>query len=611
MNPSVHPGLTPWAILFRPTGSGTGFFRALLEVISLFLLLSATIGCSSPDPQADGPAAADLVITGGRVYTFAWGEPAADGTPAAGAPHGEDGWRPDAEAVAIRDGLIVFAGSAEEIQAHVGPDTEVLDAGGATVLPGLVDSHTHVAGLGALAARVNLIGVETEEEAVALVAERASKTPAGEWILGRGWDEGAWANRYPTMELLSERVPDHPVVLDSLHGFAVWGNRLAFEAAGITRDTEAPDGGEILRDSGGGPSGIVLNRAGQLLRSAIPEVTVEQFQGFVLAGLEQMARDGFVAVHEAGAARRHMDALAALAAAGELPIRVYAMLSARDGELCREWLEKGPAAGTDSRLAVRSVKAYYDAALGSRGARLLADYSDQPGHRGTSGDEYGFDQELVAGMMRGGFQVGIHAIGDAGNRETLDFIENVLAESPDAARQRHRIEHAQVIHPQDFARFAPMSVIASMEPPHAVEDKTWAEDRVGPERIRGAYAWRTLRRAGARLTFNSDLAGSDHSIFYGLHAAITRRDKERQPPEGWYPEQKLTPEEAVRAYTTWSAYAAHWEEQTGILAPGRWADLTLMDVDPLVLGETDPGAILDGQIVATIVAGEVAYRAGD
>ncbi len=617
MNATSDPGLTPWATSCRPPGSGAGLTRALSGSIGLLFLLFAAIGCSDPDP-ASTDTAANLVITGGRVYTFDWGEPAVDGTPAADAPRGEGGWRPDAEAVAIKDGEIVFVGGTEEAKAHVGPGTELLDAGGATVLPGLVDSHTHVAGLGELQARVNLIGVETEEEAVALVAERAREVPAGEWILGRGWDEGAWANRYPTLELLSERVPDHPVVLDSLHGFAVWGNRLAFEAAGITRETVAPDGGQILRDANGEPSGIVLNRAGALLRSAIPEATAEQFKGFMLAGLEQMARDGFVAVHEAGAARRHMDALEALAAAGELPIRVYAMLSARDGDLCREWLEKGPVSGADevtpqggkrNFLAVRSVKAYYDAALGSRGARLLADYSDLPGHRGTSGDEYGFDQELVAEMMRDGFQVGIHAIGDAGNRETLDFLEGVLAEHPDAKRQRHRIEHAQVIHPDDFARFAPSGVIASMEPPHAVEDKTWAEDRVGPERIRGAYAWRTLRRAGARLTFNSDLAGSDHSIFYGLHAAVTRRDKERQPPEGWYPEQKLTPEEAVRAYTSWSAHAAHWEERTGILAPGRWADLTIMDVDPLVLGETDPGAILDGRIVATIVAGEVVYRA--
>jgi predicted amidohydrolase YtcJ len=456
---------------------------------------------------------------------------------------------------------------------------------------------------------VNLVGVETEEEAVALVARRAETTPEGEWILGRGWDEGAWANRYPTMDLLSEAVPNHPVVLNSLHGFAVWGHRLAFERAGITRETPTPNGGDILRDAAGEPSGIVLNRAGALLSGAVPAPSDEQLKGYILAGLERMARDGFVAVHEAGSGRRQLAALQTLEGAGELPIRVYSMLSARDSELCEEWLSKGPVLGVDGRLAVRSVKAYYDGALGSRGARLLEDYADRPGHRGTSGDEYGFDEELVARMMKGGFQVGIHAIGDAGNRETLEFLERVVEEDPDTVALRHRVEHAQIVHPDDFARFVPLGLIASMQPPHAVEDKSWAEERLGPDRILGGYAWRTFRENGVGLILNSDLAGSDHDIFYGLHAAITRRDKKLEPAEGWYPEQNLTPEEALRAYTSWAARAAHWEEETGILAPGRWADVTVMSIDPLVVGESEPGALLDGEIVATVVGGEVVFSA--
>ena len=409
------------------------------------------------------------------------------------------------------------------------------------------------------------------------------------------------------MDLLSERVPEHPVLLDSLHGFAAWGNRLAFERAGINKDTVAPDGGEILRSADGGPTGVLLNRAAPLLWAAVPEPSDEQFTGYMLEGLWQMARDGFVAVHEAGAGRRHLKALQSLAGADGLPIRVYAMLSAREADLCEEWRARGPMGGVDGKLAVRSVKAYYDAALGSRGAKLLDDYEDQPGHRGTSGDEYGFDQALVASMMKAGFQVGVHAIGDAGNRETLDFIEAVVAEDPSAKAQRHRIEHAQVIHPDDMGRFAALGVIASMEPPHAVEDMAWAEQRLGAERIRGAYAWRTLRQAGARLTFNSDLSGSDHDIFYGLHAAITRRGKDMEPEGGWYPEQAMTSEEAIRAYTSWSAYAAHWEDYTGVLAPGRWADITVVDIDPLVAGERNPDHLLNGNIVTTVVAGQIVY----
>ncbi len=557
---------------------------------------------------APAPPAADLLLLNGSVYTFAWDEPGNDGTPSANAPRTPLGFRPDAEAVAIRDGRIVFVGTTRDALAHRGVGTRVLDLHGATVLPGLVDSHTHVAELGEAASRVDLVNVTTEEEAVARVAAHARGVPKGQWIVGGGWDEGAWANRYPDLTLLSEKVPDHPVYLASLHGFAGWGNRLALERASITAQTKSPEGGEIRKDASGNPTGLFLNRAVPLLSSALPPPTEEQFKSYVLAGLNIMARDGYVAIHEAGAGARHMRAFETLEAEGKLPVRVYAMLSAREEELCRKWLARGPDKTNDRMLVTRAVKAYYDGALGSRGARLLEDYSDRPGHRGVSGDQYGFDQKLVAEMMKAGFQVGIHAIGDAGNRETLDFIESVLAAAPEARGLRHRIEHAQVVHPDDVPRFARLGVIASMEPPHAVEDKTWAEDRLGPERIKGAYAWRTLRKAGARLALNSDLTGSDHNIFYGLHAAITRRDKKQEPASGWYKEQSLTPEEAVRGYTTWNAYAASWDKETGILAPGRWADVTVMDIDPLVVGATDPGKLLQGKIVATIVGGKLVYE---
>ena len=575
-------------------------FRAQGLTGALLLSLAATAHAA--------PEAADLLLVNGRVYSFAWDEPALDGTPAANAPHSSSGWRPDAEAVAVRGSRIVFVGSTREAQAYRGPKTRTVDLAGATVLPGLVDSHTHVAELGEMTAKVDLIDVKTEEEAVARVAARAAQVAKGQWIVGQGWDEGAWANRYPTVKLLSEKVPDHPVFLASLHGFAGWGNRLAFARAGISRDTQAPEGGEILKDADGNPAGTVLNRAVPLLASAVPPPTEQEYKERVLAGLQNMAQSGYVSIHEAGAETRHMKAFEALEAEGRLPVRVYAMLSARDEELCRRWLARGPDATSERMLVTRSVKAYYDGALGSRGARLLADYSDRPGHRGVSGNTYGFDQKLVADMMRSGFQVGVHAIGDAGNRETLDFIESVIGTSEQIRGLRHRIEHAQVVHPADVPRFARLPVIASMEPPHCVEDKTWAEARLGPERVKGAYAWRSLRRAGARLALNSDLPGSDHDIFYGLHAAITRRDKQQEPKGGWYPEERLSPEEALRGYTGWNAYAAFREKETGVLAVGRWADITVMDVDPLVAGASEPGKILGGKIVATIVGGRVAHE---
>ena len=345
-----------------------------------------------------------------------------------------------------------------------------------------------------------------------------------------------------------------------------------------------------------------------MINAVVPVPTIEQLKEQAVAGLEQMAKDGYVSVHDAGLDSSMMRALEELEAEGALPIRVYAMLSLRDEDLIRKWIAKGPDTDNESMLVTRSVKAYYDAALGSRGARLLYDYADMPGHRGISGDGYGFDQALNAEAMKAGFQVAIHAIGDAGNREALDILEAVFNEAPETANNRHRIEHAQVIHPDDIPRLGQLGIIASMEPPHAMEDKTWAEERLGSERILGAYAWRSLREAGADLTFNSDNPGSDHSIFYGLHSAIMRQDKNLQPEGGWFPEQRMSADEAIRGYTSWSAYASFSENDTGVIAPGRWADLTVMDIDPLQLADANGNEILNGNILMTIVGGNVVFE---
>lgn len=579
-----------------------------LRGIPAVLLLVVLTACS-PDPEAVSEAGgADLILTNGRVYTLNWDEPSPDGTLNADAPVNDTGWYPDAEAVVTRGGEILFVGDTSEALEYRGESTRVVDLAGATVVPGLVDSHTHVYGLGARLESINLTDVATEEEAVALVAEKVQSTPAGEWIIGRGWDEGAWANRYPDKVLLSQVAPDNPVFLDSLHGFAVWVNQAALDAGGITAETEIPVGGEMRLGDDGEPTGLFLNRATTMIDDIVPPPSLEARLNRWIIGLQQMAEDGYVAVHEAGLGTEAMAALEQLEAEGRLPIRVYGMLSLRDEPLIRKWIDKGPDTDNDSMLVTRAVKAYYDGALGSRGARMLYDYEDMPGHRGVSGDGYGFDQALNAEAMKAGFQVAIHAIGDAGNRESLDILEAVFEEDPATRSNRHRIEHAQVIHPDDIPRLGQLGIIASMEPPHAMEDKTWAEERVGPERILGAYAWRTLRETGAGLTFNSDNPGSDHNIFYGLHSAITRQDKNQQPEGGWYPDQKMSSDEAVRGYTSWSAYASFREDDTGIIEVGRWADLTVMDVDPFLLADESPGDILSGRILMTIVNGNVVYE---
>ncbi len=564
------------------------------------VLAAALTACSETAPPP--PPAADLILSNARVYTMSWADPSLSGAPT------KDTWEPDAEAVAIRDGHIAAVGTSEEVMALAGNDTRVLDLGGATLLPGLVDTHTHVFQLGLSLSRVNLYDVENEAEAVARIVERAKTVPPGQWIIGQGWDEGKWADRYPDKRLLSAAVPNHPVFMRSLHSFAGWVNQAALDRVGITAESSVPVGGEMRLWDDGTPSGLFLNRAVPMIEDAIPPLDTAQRRANVLRALEQMAADGYVTVHDAGLDAEEMAILETLEAEGALPIRVYAMLSVRDEDLARAWLARGPDRDADSFLVTRSVKAFYDGALGSRGARLLEDYSDRPGHRGVSGENYGFNEALTEQMMLAGFQVGIHAIGDAGNRETLDFLQRVIEKNPGQLEGRHRIEHAQVIHPDDMFRPGELSLILSMQPPHAVEDKAWAEERLGPERIRWAYAWRSLREAGATLVLNADNPGSDHNIFYGMHAALTRRDKQRLPADGWYPGESLNIDEVVRAYTVWTALAGFREAYTGTIQEGLWADLTAMDIDPFVLSESDPGAILDGRITLTVVDGQVVYK---
>jgi predicted amidohydrolase YtcJ len=283
------------------------------------------------------------------------------------------------------------------------------------------------------------------------------------------------------------------------------------------------------------------------------------------------------------------------------------MLAARDPKQLDEWIKRGPETDESRMLVTRSVKAFYDGAMGSRGAFFLTDYDDKPGSHGMGGPEYGFDRERMEAMMRAGFQIVVHAIGDRANREVLDLVEAVRREGPEKQDTRPRIEHAQVVSPSDIPRFRTLGVIASMQPSHAVEDMPWAETRIGPDRIKGAYAWRSLRQAGARLTFNSDLPATDYSIFYGLHSAVTRQDRAGQPSGGWRPEEKMTIEEALRGWTVWPAFAMFREKLTGTLMPGRWADLTVFDIDPFQIGDEHPGRLLTGHVVLTMVGGRIVY----
>ncbi len=582
--------------------------RLFLTLITC-LIMSA---CSQQEEEVQSEAIStgkiDLLIHNAKIYTLDWPDPDANGVPHDSAPFVDNRWRPDASVVAVNDGMIVDIGENGVFVKHKDSASRVVDLNGATLLPGFIDSHTHLVQLGRILHIVNLTDVETPSDAVDRITAFAKDIAPGDWIIGRGWDEGLWANDYPTKEILDAAFPDNPVYLQSLHSFAVWANSMALDRAGIDKDKEAPVGGEIRRDDNGDPTGIFLNRATTLFADVLPQPDQEAYRKWFYDAMLQMNQDGFVAVHEAGVDGQMMAALQTLREQDKLPVRIYAMISARDGDLVNDWLAKGPHTDPAGFLDVVSVKAYYDGALGSRGARLLEDYSDLEGHRGLSGSNYGFNKDRVDALIERGFQVGVHAIGDAGNRETLEYLAKHIEGSENVKALRHRVEHAQVVHPDDFHHFERLGLIASMEPPHAVEDMAWAEARVGPQRIRGAYAWRTFRENGVPITFNSDLPGSSHSLFYGLHAAVNRQNKAKEPIGGWYPEQAVSIEEAIRGYTIWAAYAGFREENTGTITKGKWADFTVLNMDPFKVATESPDKLLEGSVLMTVVNGEVLYE---
>ena len=570
------------------------------KYIVFFLTFTVLLSCKR-NSKSDY---ADTVITNANVYTLSWNNPHLDGQPAKNAPIKNDKWQFDAQAIAIKNNIIQFVGSNKKAKEYIGEKTKIIDANNAVIVPGLIESHGHLQELGEKKEAINLENL-TKKQIIDLIINRASKTPKGEWIIASGWDEAVFANEYPNMVELSKKTPNNPVVLIGLRGFGTMGNQLAFEKAGITKSTKETDGGEILKDSKGNLKYILLNSAKNLLIDKIPKKTLSQQTRIMEYGFKELLKLGFTTTHHAGVAENHMGVYEDLLQKNKLPMRVHAFIAARmyNIKLVDKWLEKGPTKDDSSFLQVRNFKAYYDGSLGSRGAKFLEAYSDKKGHTGVSGVAYGFHESMIVQALNAGFQLAIHAIGDKANRDVLDLYENYFKINPKSKDLRHRIEHVQVAHPDDFSRFSKLNIIASMEPAHAVEDMPWAIDRVGEARAKGAYAWRTLRNNNATVIFNSDFTGSDPSFFYGVHSAITK--KKRNEEKQWFPEQAFTKEESLRAYTIWAAYAAKQEHLTGTIEKGKWADLTFMDVDIL---NANPKEILKATILKTMVAGKIAYE---
>jgi predicted amidohydrolase YtcJ len=523
---------------------------------------------------------ADLVLRGGVVVTM---DPA----------------RPRAAALAVRGGRVVRVGADAEVTALVGPETHVVELAGAAVVPGLTDAHAHLMGLGLAARRVDLVGTTSYREVVRRVGEAARAREPGAWVLGRGWDQNDWRETgLPRHAELSDELPDRPVCLTRIDGHAVLVNGRALELAGIGADTPDPAGGEIIRDEGGQPTGVLVDNAIDLVARLIPPAGREERAAALIEGARLCAEAGLTGVHDAGVSPADAALIVELAAAGKLPLRVYVMLAGSPGRL-EPWFAQGPRTGLGGGLVdVRAVKLMGDGALGSRGAWLLGDYADRPGHRGAAVTSPAALERAARAAHAAGFQVCTHAIGDAANRAALDVYERVLG--PRAPAARWRIEHAQVIHPRDIVRFARLGVIASMQPTHATSDMPWAGERLGRGRLVGAYAWRKLLDAGAALAFGSDFPVESHDPRLGLYAAVTRQDARGEPKGGWLPGERLQAEEALRAFTVGAAHAAFREHELGRIAPGYLADLTVFDRDPTAV---EPHALPRLRVLRRFLAG--------
>ena len=536
--------------------------------------------------SAQAPVPADLIVYNSVVYTV-------------------DSAHPMAQAIAVRGNRIAAVGDDAAVLSLRGPSTRAIDAAGATVVPGLQDAHGHVGALGSNLQTLDFRGTTSFEQVVAGVRQRVATTPPGQWILGRGWDQNDWLDKaWPTEELLSAVAPRHPVYLTRIDGHAALVNRAAMDRAGLTASTADPEGGRIIRGPRDEPTGVLIDRAQDLVSARIPAITRTELEARLLAADLELRRLGLTMVHDAGTDGETVDAYRRLIDTGRFKTRIYVMLRGSLPSL-RPFFDKGPVlGGADPRLIVRAIKLVADGALGSRGAAMLEPYSDEPGTTGllTTPPEEVYAQTLAA--SKAGFQTGIHAIGDRGNRVAMDTFERVQREVPGARALRLRIEHAQILDAAEIPRFARLGIIASMQATHATSDMPWVPDRIGAARMQeGAYVWQTLVKSGVVLANGSDFPVEEANPMLGLYAAITRQDPSGNPPGGWMPGQRLSRDEALRSFTSSAAYAAHVEPLLGSLEPGKLADFVVLSKNimrvpaPEILGTTARMTVIGGEVV--------------
>ena len=476
---------------------------------------------------------------------------------------------------------------------------ERIDGKGATLLPGLIDAHGHIPGLGQALSVVDLVGSESEAVAVQRTRDFLGKTPNEKWIYGRGWNQVLWPTKaFPDRKSLDAISSTTPIVMERVDGHAVWVNTAALKLAGINKETPDPEGGQIVRDDQGVATGILVDNAADLVAAVQPAASDEQTISYELKAMQHLASLGMTSAHDAGATAQEIRGYQSLQSTHAMPMRIYAMLWTLDPGN-DVYLNQGPIIDSEHMLDIRSVKLQIDGALGSRGAALASDYSDSPGHRGLLllNDEQ-FEHE-VSRSMKAGYQVNSHAIGDLANTKVLDYYERLIVKY-NSGGQRHRVEHAQILDVADIPRFKSAGIIASIQPTHATSDKNMAGDRLGEERLAGAYVWKSLRDSGAAMAGGSDFPVEPPNPFFGLHAAVTRQSRDNQPLDGWMPQQKLSREESLSLFTEDAAYAAHQENFVGRLLPGYYADFILVQDDYFTIPEQE---IWKNKVLATYVAG--------
>ncbi|TGY90122.1 amidohydrolase [Marinicauda algicola] len=513
---------------------------------------------------------------------------------------------PTVEFVAVDEGRIVFVGSSEEGAAFVGGETVEIDLAGAAMFPGFTDAHAHLMGIGQRERSLNLEGVASIAELRARVAAAAEGTEGV--VAGRGWIETHWPEgRFPTREDLDAVVPDRPVILVRADGHALVANSAALEAAGITADTPDPEGGEILKGPDGEPTGMLVDTAMNPVEALIQAPGPAERAELLALGSEVMASYGWTGVHDMSVDYANVPIMEQLAGEGRLKVRNYVSANATDYDAVAASLDRyGPA----DPVIARAVKLYADGALGSRGAALIEPYHDAPGSRGLVLVEEADALALMEAALADGVQLAVHAIGDRGNRLVLDWMEAAFAAVPPeqraVAEPRWRIEHAQILDPADIARFAELGVIASMQPSHAIGDLHFAPDRLGMDRLQGAYAWRALIDEGAVIAGGSDAPVERGEARIEFYAATVRRDLEGYAGEGWHPEQAVGRAEALKMFTLWPAYASFREDELGTIALGKLADFSIFDRDLMSVPDDE---LADARPVMTVVGGEIVWRA--